>query len=133
MAAVAASVKLIAIVPMQLSVAVAVPVFAGAVEAPHCNSLSGGQVIVGGVVSTKRVPVPVTPPIGGLAVTVKVVEPPTIIPAAVVIVRVLFVEVSAGLKITGLGENKPIAPVGSPDTVSAAVNIPLPDRVKVTV
>jgi hypothetical protein len=91
-------------------------------------------VIVGAVVSTKRVPVPVTAPFGGLvAVTVKIVEPPTIIPAVVVIVRVLFVELSAGLKITGLGENKPIAPVGSPDTVSAALIAPFPDRVNVTV
>src|SRR5437867_8102265 len=40
-------------VPPQLSVAVAEPVFAGAVESPHCNCLSGGQVITGGVVSTK--------------------------------------------------------------------------------
>src|SRR5213596_3525999 len=40
-------------VPPQLSVAVAVPVFVGAVESPHCNCLSGGQVITGGVVSTK--------------------------------------------------------------------------------
>jgi hypothetical protein len=49
---VAASVKLMVGVPPQLSVAVAVPVFAGAVESPHCNCLSGGQVITGGVVST---------------------------------------------------------------------------------
>src|SRR5438093_7122401 len=40
-------------VPPQLSVAVAEPVFAGAVESPHCNCLSGGQAITGGVVSTK--------------------------------------------------------------------------------
>jgi len=133
LATVAVSLKLIAIVPLQLSVAVAVPVFAGAVEAPHCNSVSGGQVIVGAVVSTKRVPVPVTPPLGGVAITVKIVEPPTIIPAVVVIVRVLVFKLSAGAKVTGLGENEPLAPLGSPDIVSAALKFPLPDRVKVTV
>src|SRR5215831_13861866 len=51
--AVGASVELIVTVPPQLSVAVAEPVFDGSVESPHCNCLSGGQVISGGVVSTK--------------------------------------------------------------------------------
>src|SRR5713226_8853286 len=52
LAGVAASVEVMVGVPPQLSVAVAAPVLAGAVEAPHCNCLSGGQVITGGVVST---------------------------------------------------------------------------------
>src|ERR1051326_675107 len=51
LAGVAASVNVIVGDPPQLSVAVAVPVFAGAVESPHCNCLSGGQVITGEVVS----------------------------------------------------------------------------------
>jgi len=46
-----ASVKVIVGVPPQLSVAVAVPVFEGSVEAPQASSLSPGQVIVGAVVS----------------------------------------------------------------------------------
>src|SRR5207247_943546 len=36
----------------QLSVAVAVPVFDGSVESPHCNCRSAGQLITGLVVST---------------------------------------------------------------------------------
>ena len=47
-----ASVKVIVGLP-QLSVAVAVPVFAGAVDPPHWSCLSAGQAITGGVVSTK--------------------------------------------------------------------------------
>ena len=50
---VTASVKVTVTGPSQLSVAVAKPVFAGSVESPHCNCLSGGQVIDGGFVSTK--------------------------------------------------------------------------------
>src|SRR5437867_510463 len=38
---------------VQLSVAVATPVLFVAVESPHCRFLSGGQVITGGLVSTK--------------------------------------------------------------------------------
>src|SRR5881396_3828598 len=53
LAGVAASVKVMAGSPPQLSVAVARPVLLGSVESPHCNCLSGGQVITGGVVSTK--------------------------------------------------------------------------------
>src|SRR2546426_11485143 len=37
----------------QLSVAVAEPVLPGSVLSPHCRCLSGGQVMTGGVVSTK--------------------------------------------------------------------------------
>jgi hypothetical protein len=36
---------------LQLSVAVAVPVLAGAFESPQASTLSGGQVMTGGVVS----------------------------------------------------------------------------------
>jgi hypothetical protein len=46
-----ASAKVTSTVPAQLSVAVAVPVFAGAVDAPHGSWASPGQVIEGGVVS----------------------------------------------------------------------------------
>src|SRR5206468_1013869 len=53
LAGVAASLNVMAGVPPQLSVAVAEPVFAGAVESPHCNCLSGGQAITGAVVSAK--------------------------------------------------------------------------------
>src|SRR5207247_10918544 len=53
LAGVAASVWVMAGVPPQLSVAVAVPVFAGAVESPQASALSAGQVITGGVVSAK--------------------------------------------------------------------------------
>src|SRR5881409_2438159 len=51
LAGVAASVKVIVGLPPQLSVAVALPVLLGSVEAPHCNCLSAGQVITGAVVS----------------------------------------------------------------------------------
>src|SRR5437867_2372302 len=47
-----ASVKSIVTAAAQLSVAVAEPVLAGSVGLPHCSSRSGGQVMVGGVVST---------------------------------------------------------------------------------
>src|SRR6185295_6461471 len=50
---VATSLWVIAGVPPQLSVAVAEPVFAGAVESPHWRATSAGQVMTGGVVSTK--------------------------------------------------------------------------------
>src|SRR5438034_11657550 len=53
LAAVGVSVKVMAGLPPQLSVAVALPVLAGAVEAPHWSCLSGGHVTTGGVVSTK--------------------------------------------------------------------------------
>src|SRR6058998_2962770 len=48
-----ASAKVIATGAAQLSVAVAEPVLDGSVEAPHWSWRSGGQVMVGGVVSTK--------------------------------------------------------------------------------
>jgi hypothetical protein len=51
LAAVAASVWVIVGVP-QLSVAVAVPVLEGSVEAPHASTLSAGQVITGAVASS---------------------------------------------------------------------------------
>src|SRR5436309_915701 len=53
LAAVAASASVITTGAAQLSVAVAEPVLPGSVEAPHWSCLSGGQVMVGGVVSTK--------------------------------------------------------------------------------
>ena len=53
LAEVAASVWLIVGLPPQLSVAVAEPVSLGSVESPHWSCLSAGQVITGGVVSTK--------------------------------------------------------------------------------
>ena len=43
--------------PVQPSVALAVPVLAGAVESPHCNCLSGGLVTTGGAVSEVQVAV----------------------------------------------------------------------------
>src|SRR5205814_8986274 len=52
-AGVPASVELICTTPPQLSVAVAEPVWPGSVLSPHCRFLSVGQVITGGVVSTK--------------------------------------------------------------------------------
>src|SRR5437762_8301400 len=52
-AGVPASVELIHTTPPQLSLAVAEPVLLGAVESPHCSCLSGGQLMTGGVVSTK--------------------------------------------------------------------------------
>src|SRR5438093_12245151 len=48
-AGVPASVWLIDTAPPQLSVAVAVPVLLGSVDAPHCSCLSGGQVMSGAV------------------------------------------------------------------------------------
>src|SRR5436309_1821543 len=48
-----ASAKVIATGAAQLSVAVAEPVLDGSVEAPHWSCRSGGQLMVGGVVSTK--------------------------------------------------------------------------------
>jgi len=51
LAAIGASLKVITGVPPQLSVAVADPVFAGAVDAPQANCLSAGQVITGAVLS----------------------------------------------------------------------------------
>src|SRR5947199_91382 len=53
LAAVAASANVIATGAAQLSVAVAEPVLEGSVEAPHWSCRSGGQVMVGGVVSMK--------------------------------------------------------------------------------
>src|SRR5216117_2485653 len=53
LAAVPASVKVMVTVWPQLSVAVALPVLAGAVELPHASTLSAGQVMTGGVVSAK--------------------------------------------------------------------------------
>src|SRR2546423_9644410 len=47
------SLKVMVAAPLQLSVAVAEPVLAGAVESPHRNCLSGGQVMAGALVSTK--------------------------------------------------------------------------------
>src|SRR5436189_279045 len=49
----AASVKVIVreLALLQLSVAVAVPVFEGLVDAPHCRFASAGQVITGAVLS----------------------------------------------------------------------------------
>src|SRR6266516_4197817 len=49
----AASVKLIVIVPPQLSVAVAEPVWDGSLGSPQLSCVSAGQTITGGVVSTK--------------------------------------------------------------------------------
>src|SRR5262245_3812658 len=51
LAAVAASVKVMTGVTLQLSVAVALPVLLGSVESPQASTLSGGQVITGAVVS----------------------------------------------------------------------------------
>src|SRR2546425_8280642 len=52
----AASVKVMVTVPPQLSpVLVARPVLLGSVESPHCSCLSAGQLIAGGVVSTKMI------------------------------------------------------------------------------
>src|SRR5205809_7824097 len=51
-AAVAPSANVIATGAAQLSVAVAEPVLDGSVEAPHWSWRSGGQLIVGAVVST---------------------------------------------------------------------------------
>src|SRR5207249_144361 len=53
LAAVPASVKVIVTVWPQLSVAVAPPVLAGAVEPPQASTLSAGQVMTGGVLSAK--------------------------------------------------------------------------------
>src|SRR5438552_4481536 len=53
LAAVPASVKVIVTVWPQLSVAVALPVLAGAVESPQAITLSAGQVMTGGVLSAK--------------------------------------------------------------------------------
>src|SRR2546423_1510770 len=53
LAAVSASLKVTITAPSQLSVAEAWPVLAGSVESPHCNCLSGGQLMEGGVLSTK--------------------------------------------------------------------------------
>src|SRR5207247_1036004 len=52
-AGVAASPNVMVTVPPQLSVAVAEPVLLGLAEAPQLSCMSGGQVITGGVVSTK--------------------------------------------------------------------------------
>jgi hypothetical protein len=52
-AAVGESEYVIVTAPPQLSVAVALPVLDVLVEAPHCNWTLAGQVITGGVVSTK--------------------------------------------------------------------------------
>src|SRR5919197_984424 len=53
LAGVPASANVIVTGAAQLSVAVAEPVLPGSVEAPHWSCWSGGQVMVGGVVSTK--------------------------------------------------------------------------------
>src|SRR5207244_3091620 len=53
LAGVGASVDVMATAPPQLSVAVAEPVVAGAVDAPHWSCLSAGEAITGAVVSTK--------------------------------------------------------------------------------
>src|SRR5438552_6142504 len=53
LAAVPESVKVMVTVWPQLSVAVALPVLAGAVEPPQASTLSAGQVMTGGVVSAK--------------------------------------------------------------------------------
>src|SRR6266542_795016 len=53
-AGVAVSVKLTATVPPQLSVAVAEPVWAGSVGSPQLSCRSVGQVMAGGMVSTKE-------------------------------------------------------------------------------
>src|SRR5437773_2363249 len=53
LAGVAASVCVMAGVPPQLSVAVALPVSAESVESPQAKTLSAGQAITGGVVSAK--------------------------------------------------------------------------------
>src|SRR5437868_5467445 len=55
LAGVGASLNVIVTEPPQLSVAVAEPVLAGAVEAPHCSCLSGGQAMTGALVSTKMI------------------------------------------------------------------------------
>src|SRR5439155_11601061 len=52
-AGVPVSVELIVTGRPQLSEAVAEPVLPGSVLSPHCRCLSGGQLITGGVVSTK--------------------------------------------------------------------------------
>src|SRR5947209_5742040 len=52
LAGIGASVKVIVTAPPQLSIAVAKPVFAGAVEAPHCSCTLTGHVMEGAVVST---------------------------------------------------------------------------------
>src|SRR5437867_13280645 len=50
-----ASLKVIVTGPPQLSpLVVAWPVWLGSVDSPHCNSLLGGQVISGGVVSSNE-------------------------------------------------------------------------------
>jgi hypothetical protein len=54
LAAMGSSVNVIATVPPQLSVAVAEPVFAGAVDWPQVNCLSAGQVIAGAVLSGEK-------------------------------------------------------------------------------
>src|SRR5689334_5806006 len=51
--AIGASLWVIAGFPSQMSVAVALPVLLGSVEAPHSNCTFAGQVIAGGVVSLK--------------------------------------------------------------------------------
>jgi hypothetical protein len=53
LAAIGASVKVMVTGPPQLSDAVAEQVLPGAVESPHCNCLSDGQVIEGAFVSMK--------------------------------------------------------------------------------
>src|SRR5258706_14593 len=53
LAASGASLWLITGALSQLSVAVALPVLAGSLEAPHCSCTLAGQVMTGAVVSTK--------------------------------------------------------------------------------
>src|SRR5204863_2300512 len=53
LAGVEASVWVMVTAPPQLSLPVAVPVLDGLVEPLHCNCTSGGQVMLGAVVSTK--------------------------------------------------------------------------------